>query len=361
VDNLCHTLVGAALAKSGLEKRTALATATLVIGANLPDIDVFSYVWGAETALGFRRGWTHGVLALVVWPFLLTGVMMAWDRSVRWRRPRAEPVRPGPLLLLAALAILTHPALDWLNTYGMRWLMPFRDAWSYGDVLFIMDPWIWLALGTGWWWSRCRSRRGSRGAERPARAALVLVSIYILVLWGSRRTAVELARDSLVERGVAVGRLMAGPYPVNPFRRQIVAEAGDRYALAIVDWLRRPRFEPGAPAFVAKIDWRHRPAPRAFVRRNEDPHIRAAVAATYEGRIFLHWARFPFYRVEPAKEGRLRISVMDARYTLNPGTGFGRMTVMVPANPHPPGPLPPPPFPPYQERGNRTPKSRSGR
>ena len=31
MDNLCHTLVGAALAEAGLRKKTPLATATLLI------------------------------------------------------------------------------------------------------------------------------------------------------------------------------------------------------------------------------------------------------------------------------------------------------------------------------------------
>src|SRR6185295_12562249 len=79
MDNLCHSLVGAALAEAGLKKRTALATATLVIGANLPDVDVFAHFVGSDFALGFRRGWTHGILALVLWPFILTGIMLGWD------------------------------------------------------------------------------------------------------------------------------------------------------------------------------------------------------------------------------------------------------------------------------------------
>jgi inner membrane protein len=328
MDNLCHTLVGAALAEAGLRKRTPLAAATLVIGANLPDVDVVAYFWGPDTALGFRRGWTHGLLALAVWPFVLTGMMIAWDRLVR--RRRTERARPGALLLLSGLAVLTHPSLDWMNTYGMRWLMPFRDVWSYGDVLFIIDPWIWLALGTGWLWSRRLARRQSRGAERPARAALVLVALYILVLWGAKLAAVETARRGLEEQGIAAGRLMAGPFPVNPFRRQIVAVAGDRYALGTVDWLRRPRFQAGAPVFIAGIDRGRRPGAPAFVLRNESPRIRAAVASTYEGRIFLHWARFPFYEIGAVGEGREKISVMDARYTINPGTGFGRLTLILP-------------------------------
>src|SRR5512142_890594 len=100
MDNLTHTLVGAALAETGLGRRTALATATLLIAANLPDVDGILY-WVArpDSAYGFRRGWTHGVLALAVWPFLLTGAVLAWDRWVRRRRhPAAAPAAPRTVL-----------------------------------------------------------------------------------------------------------------------------------------------------------------------------------------------------------------------------------------------------------------------
>ena len=316
MDNLCHTLMGAALAETGFKKKTALATATLVIGANLPDVDVLAYAWGSDTALGFRRGWTHGLLALALWPFLLTGIMLAWDRLIRRRRrPDVDPARPGALLLLATLSILTHPFLDWLNTYGMRWLMPFRDVWYYGDVLFIIDPWIWLALGIGWWWSRRRSKRGKPWAERPARTSLALVCVYILVLWGVKLSSVGIARETL-----GTGRLMAGPLPLTPVRRQIVIESGTGYALGTVDWLGQ-RYLPGTPPFVEK---------------NDDPQIIAAVESTYEGRIFLHWARFPFYQVEEGEGGRMRITILDARYALRPGTGIGSLVLEVPASPNRP-------------------------
>jgi inner membrane protein len=309
MDNLCHSLVGAALAEAGLKKRTALATATLVIGANLPDVDVLAYAWGPDTALGFRRGWTHGILALALWPFVLTGIIIVWDRLVRRRRnPGAEPADPRELLVLSTISILSHPFLDWLNTYGMRWLMPFLDVWYYGDTLFIIDVWIWLALGVGWLWSRLR-RTG-----RPARVALAAVSVYILLMGGSQLAARQTARESLTAAGTAPERLMAGPLPLTPFRRQIVADTGDALALGTVDWLRRPAVVPGDPAVLPE---------------NAGHPAIAAAAATREGAIFLHWARFPFFLVEERPD-RWIVRMTDARYTINPGTGFGALTVEVP-------------------------------
>lgn len=309
MDNLCHTLVGAALGEADLKKRTALAMPALLIGANLPDVDVFAYIWGADFALGFRRGWTHGVPALVLWPFVLTGLLLAWDRWVRRRRrPDAEPARPRELLLVSTLAILTHPFLDWLNNYGMRWLMPIRGTWYYGDVLFIIDPWIWLALGLGVFWSR--RRRGSR----PARWALAAVAVYILALGAVQIASRREAAEALRAVGRPPERLMAGPLLATPFRRQIVAESGDGYAIGTVDWLAAPRFQPGEIPYVPK---------------QEDLPGVSEAAATWEAGIFLDWARFPFFQVEE-QAGRSVVRMIDARYTLEPGEGFGRLTVVVP-------------------------------
>jgi inner membrane protein len=63
MDPLAHTLFGATLAEAGLKKKTALAAGTLIIGANLPDIDAIAMLWGNDHALYFRRGWTHGILS----------------------------------------------------------------------------------------------------------------------------------------------------------------------------------------------------------------------------------------------------------------------------------------------------------
>src|SRR5687768_18154153 len=82
MDNLCHTLAGAALGEAGLKRRTAMAMGTLMIASNLPDVDVA--VFATDTlAMSFRRGWTHGVLAMVVLPPLLAALMFAFGRARR--------------------------------------------------------------------------------------------------------------------------------------------------------------------------------------------------------------------------------------------------------------------------------------
>ena len=43
--------------------------------------------------------------------------------------------------------MLGQPLLDWLNTYGVRFLMPFDGTWFYGEALFIIDPGVWLLAG----------------------------------------------------------------------------------------------------------------------------------------------------------------------------------------------------------------------
>ena len=91
MDPLTHTLVGASLAQTRFG-RVRLGTATCVIGANLPDIDAASYFLGSDLALGFRRGWTHGVLAMAVLPPLLAWVMHQVDRVRCKRMPVARPV-----------------------------------------------------------------------------------------------------------------------------------------------------------------------------------------------------------------------------------------------------------------------------
>lgn len=340
-----HTLVGANLGATRLGDKTRLAAAALVIGANFPDVDSVLYFTGHDDlALGFRRGWTHGVLALVVLPFVLTGLLLLYAR-----------VKPDPerrtdarwLLALSALGIFTHPVLDWLNNYGMRWLMPFRGTWSYGDSVYIMDPWLWLILGGAWLAGRKPTARmvvlfslltvllawfvGRRSPMylgvvcvvalmllgallwRPKRsfstAALVAATVYIAARLAIHAATVEAVRHELP----AAEAIMAAPHPIDPTRWDVVAQTGDEYRYGRYTWTGRR---------LALNDHRI-PMPRStpeWEAARRDPSIRG----------FMTWVRFPWYEIERTPN-ETRVLIHDARYAVRrrPGGGFGGVEVKV--------------------------------
>jgi len=99
VDNLTHSLLGAALAKTRLGALTPRAAPFLVLAANLPDADLVS---------------------IPLWP----AFSQCWDKR---RGGSGSPLRWRGALLLAAVGIGSQPALDDLNTYGWRPWLPLDD------------------------------------------------------------------------------------------------------------------------------------------------------------------------------------------------------------------------------------------
>ena len=357
MDPLTHTLVGASLASSKLRDKTRYATAALVIGANLPDVDVLSYFAGGDVALGFRRGWTHGVLALVVLPTILAAILWSWDRLRKPNGP-GPPLATGWLLGLSYLAVATHPTLDWLNTYGMRWLMPFSDTWYYGDSVFIMDPWLWLMLGVGWLLGRWPTRglvitfavmatllirfvatrapsyvpavvtvvalllialvsrvgADSLRARRAAVAGLVLAGLYIVSLIGLHAVTERRVRVELTQQGLGnPERLMVGPVPANPLAWDVVAISDDDFRYGRFTWSGK-----------GSLDLTDTALPAA-----EFSPLWSEIEASGQAPGFLRWVRFPWLEIEADGTAR-RVYLMDARYTRKRTSGFGGAAIELP-------------------------------
>ncbi len=314
MDNLSHTLVGAALGEAGLKRRTGLGMATLMIAANLPDLDVLSIPFG--DSLAFRRGWTHGPLALVVLPVLLTGAMLLWDRlrSRRAARPPGRiPVRPWQLLLLAAIGVLSHPFFDWLNSYGIRLLMPFSHEWFYGDAVFIIDPWMWAALGLGVYLSRRRDRHHASAVHRPARVALGAVAAYIALMVAGSRSAERVAlREIEQQQRGPVHRLMAGPAPINPLRRRLIYDTGEAYGFGSLVWT--PRAE-------VRLD------PEPLPKQQNHPAVQEAMRHP-DIAGFLYWSRFPFFGIDEHPD-HFEVHVNDARFSREVRGGWAGRSVPV--------------------------------
>ncbi|HEY9384339.1 MAG TPA: metal-dependent hydrolase [Gemmatimonadales bacterium] len=305
MDNLTHTLVGLALAESGLKRTTRLATAALIVGANLPDVDGLVYLFGSGTdGLAFRRGWTHGVLAMILLPPLLVAVLLGWHRL---RGKSRDGLRVGWLVTLAAVAIWSHPLLDLLNTYGVRLLMPFSGRWFYGDALFIVDPWLWVTLLLGI--LLARRARGPSSAGRPAQAALLVASVYALLMAAGSRIA-ERRLDR--EAPAPAQRSLASPVPGNPLRRETVRQLDGGYErgrLRLIPWEFLPLGTSPSGADLAGA---------------------AAAARTAPGAAFLAWARFPYYRTVSVGDS-LDVTIADARYGGGGNRSWASVTVRVAA------------------------------
>jgi inner membrane protein len=345
MDPIAHTFTGMALAAAGLRRATPLAATALFMGANAPDVDVFSGFVAYYESVAFRRGWTHGVLALALWPFVLTGVLLAWDRYVRLKRkPDAAPARAGPLLALTAIAVVSHPMLDWLNNYGLRWLMPFSGRWFYGDALFVIDPWVWLVLGgaafltfsksklarvrwavfctlASWlifantelvpatsavlwlgglaafaaarWWLRDAP---PVKLERAAQAGIAVTAVYMAAMVGASAAARADVRAAAAAQGIVPEDVMVAPVPADPFRGQIVVMTRDEYYTGDFDWLAEPRLRLGRERIP-------RPRGVAFELASQDPAARR----------FLVWSRYPAIDLEPDR-GAIRVTFTDVRY-----------------------------------------------
>ena len=270
MDNLTHSFAGALLAQMGLKKLSGRATATLVIAANIPDIDAVLSVLGTQS-LALRRGLTHGPIALALLPVLLTGLMLLWNR---WR-PAKEPVRAGPLLLCAIIGTLSHPALDWLNSYGIRLLEPFSSRWYAGDTLFIIDLWIWATLIGCWIWSRRREKAGGDW-QRPAWLGFVAISAYILLNGLITGRAETVTAERLAVPGQAPPLVVANPVPLRFWERAMLwrtplEHGGGLYRIG-------QGFQPGAV----------QPEPN-----NLDHPALAAARGRPDVEAFLFWSRMP--------------------------------------------------------------------
>jgi inner membrane protein len=298
MDPLTHTLTGAVLARAGLDRggKLPLAATTLVLAANAPDIDILAMFVGSYAGIAFRRGWTHGPVALVLLPLALTGLMLACDRWVRRRGERGAsraPMDASATLLIASIGVLSHPTLDWLNTYGIRLLMPFSEKWFYGDAVFIIDPWLWLLLGGALIpWRRTRRRVQIVGAA---------AAVYVVAMIGASMAAEPMARRAAERAGITgIEEVMYQPAPAQPHEGSVIVATRDAYTLGTFDWI---------AATGERVTFSQDPIPRGDWTTSE---VREAMTDR-RARDYLSWSRFPFVRIERVPGGTA-VFFGDARF-----------------------------------------------
>ena len=295
MDNFTHSLVGWALGQAGLKTKSRKGLAALVLGANMPDIDVL-FGWVGWPPLAMHRGFTHGLVGgLLLMPPLLVGLLLLLDR---WQVKRGDTFKsglamhPGWLLALAYLGTLTHPLLDLQTTYAVQLLAPLSRAWYHMDSLFIIDVWVWTALAGTIAWSRWREKSG-REWHRPVQAAIAAVLVYISFNIGLSQTATE----AVGRRSPTATDIFASPPPVFFWQRSMAWHKGRDIG--------RAEFHPFGGGLLASQPLQ----PDGM----DDPIVRRVLASRPALRQFLGWSILPIATVERGK-CKATVSIGDARY-----------------------------------------------
>ncbi|NWG14712.1 MAG: metal-dependent hydrolase [Acidobacteria bacterium] len=344
-------MTGAVLSRAGFRQRTRLATPALLVAANLPDIEVFGSPFGFNY-LESHRGITHSLVGSALLATGLAGCLYLVDRLSRRGAVSRSSFRALWVVCLAG--IFSHVALDFLNDYGIRPWLPFSGAWVYGDLLSIVDPWLWIILGSalyvgtrspagrlGWlvlgcmmFAAVCLGRNLSAGIAwlvilaallaaglalrrrgyNPAVAALLLLALYLggVVVMRENVARVVRSRATALVSGSPVKIDVLPGRPNQDRSWTVVAEAPGKYYISEVrlrDW----RLElPGFEAF----------------EKNLDDLCYLASLSQEQMAVMARFARYPSVAVEPSANG-CRVWLRDLRYARRnePGWGVAHATV----------------------------------
>jgi inner membrane protein len=384
MDGLTHSLVGLTSAKAGLERLSPYTTAACILSANAPDIDVVSFFFGGRwTLLQHHRGITHSLIGTLILGALIPSILFAVERVVaRWRK-LAPGIKYRGLLLASLIAAATHPLMDWTNNYGVRPLLPWDGRWFYGDLVFIIDPYLWLILGGVCFLLTSNRRaklviwvllailvtaavllaplqRAGDGAalavarviwitgvgvfavgrslklqERFGKSLAMAALAFVVLYWGALacahaaayRKAITQAHLTAAQHGERLMRVVAMPTVANPFRWLSVAETDRaiyRFSVNIGD------NEETMHPLNSLAD-----GSRSVIERYEKPvgqseQVVASASRDPRAQVLLGFARFPIARLESNNcIGRTLVQFADLRYT-EPGASRGNFSLSVP-------------------------------
>jgi inner membrane protein len=329
MEPVTHLLTGACLSRTGLNRRAAYATLTMVVAAEFPDIDTLWSLRGPIEGFQHHRGITHTFLGLPFEAALIVAGVYAWHR---WRVKRAKaaagarpkpltaaPVRWGVLYGLALVALLSHLLLDYTNNYGLRPFFPFNGRWYAASFVFIWDPVMFVlllgALILPWLFGLVNAEVGAKKQTFRGRGWAITALAGILAWWGVRaeehQRAVQMAMTqtivaptpasttdttqpqdtaqpqdadtAYVPTFLQARAALASPNLLSPFRWSAVMDFGPVYRLAEIDT------EGGTVAT----------GETTYPKPGESAAVLAAERSKL-GRAYMDWSPMPFVEVTKA-------------------------------------------------------------
>lgn len=167
MDNLTHSLAGALIGEATSDftseprrtTRRSLVMVASIVANNFPDIDgVYTRIMPAP--LGYllhHRGHTHTLLGLIP-QFILIFAFLYLFKS--FRAELRDRTSQKLTVFVVVVGLLMHMLLDSWNSYGVHPFYPFSGSWLYGDLIFIIEPFIWFSFAIplfftlAKWWTR---------------------------------------------------------------------------------------------------------------------------------------------------------------------------------------------------------------
>jgi inner membrane protein len=310
-------LTGACISRAGLNRTTGLATLTLVLAAESPDIDSFWYFAGSAPGLQHHRGITHSLAGA---PFMAALVVAGVYGVYRVLRRRGwQPKLPPDWKILYGYALagaFLHLFQDFTNNYGVRPFAPFNPKWYSWDIVFIVDPLMLAAMFAGLvapgLFALVTEEIGSRKSRFRGRGgavfALLCVAAMIVVRDFEHRRAVA-ALNARTFRDEEPLRVSAFPRPINPFAWNGLVETRDFFVLLPVE------------AGAGEVDPRNEAAVRF---KPEETPATLAAKKSYLGQVYLDWAQYPLVTAEKLEGGRFQVLFEDLRFQTAQGTAQRR-------------------------------------
>jgi inner membrane protein len=160
LDNLTHSIIGFGVGElvhrslpdeadeRAQRVRHRLLLVSCALASNFPDLDLF-LTRLLPDPLGYllnHRGHTHTVLWALPQALLLAALLWLCWPSARALLRTSRPARPG-LALSIGVGFALHLLMDFTNSYGIHPWYPLDGRWFYGDMVFIIEPLFWVAIG----------------------------------------------------------------------------------------------------------------------------------------------------------------------------------------------------------------------
>lgn len=287
MENIAHCLCGAAIAEAGFSERVGRKASwwVAIVSANLPDIDLATYVWpGRDYYLLWHRGFTHSLTACVLFPPLI-----ALAAHLLTRRKYSFLL----LWLLAFLGFASHLAMDVVTSWGTMLLMPFSDVRVSTHWVYIVDIFFWVILSMPFWLGRIVPME----RRRVARFSLALVAAYVGLCGVFHELAVRDVYAAADRQGIRVEAVEVYPSPFLPVYWNGVA-TGEHHL-----YQGRIQSVGGSEPVLGAV----------YHRNFEHPAVQAAVETEYGRRFADWWATSPFAVVR-CKDDRRWVLLRDLRY-----------------------------------------------